>query len=145
MKLLKRLYMMNKLKTLMLFRLLMLVIQLKKLTKIDEIENRILGHNPDKYITPQKSNNFTADNSATRLARLKLATKNNIADFVKETDFDCKLKNINEKFTSNKTKRVDVEKKLTGLTKELHNYRKKGMLSCLVECILQPMMVTRDY
>ena len=92
--------MMNKLKTLMLFRLLMLVIQLKKTeynTKIDEIENKILGHNLDKYITPQKSNNFTPDNFAARLARLNLATKNNIADFVKEADFDYKLKNINEK------------------------------------------------
>ena len=92
--------MMNKLKTLMLFRLLMLVIQLKKTeynTKIDEIENKILSHNRHKYITSQKSNNFTADNFAARLARLNLATKNNIADFVKEADFDYTLKNINEK------------------------------------------------
>ena len=50
-----------------------------------------------------------------------------------------------KKFTSNKTKHVDVEKKLTDLTKELHNYRKKGMLSCLVEYILQLMMVIRNY
>ena len=38
-----------------------------------------------------------------------------------------------KKFTSNKTNLVDVEKKITDLTKELHNYPKKGMLSCVVE------------
>ena len=57
----------------MLFRLLKLVIQLKKLT-----------------IT-QKVNKLTADTFAERLAQAKLATKNDIANFVKKTDFDDKL------------------------------------------------------
>ena len=50
-----------------------------------------------------------------------------------------------KKFTSNKTNLVDVEKKITDLTKELHNYPKKGMLSCVVEQILKPMIVIRNY
>ena len=43
----------------------------------------------------QEFNKLTADNFATRLAQAKLTTKADIADFVKEADFDNKLKNIN--------------------------------------------------
>ena len=52
-----------------------------------------------------------------RLAQAKLAIEAGISDFVKETDFDNKLKNINKKATSNKTKYVEANKKLTDLTK----------------------------
>ena len=45
-----------------------------------------------------------ADNFAARLAQAKLVTKADNSQFVKETDFDNKLKNINKKFTSSKTK-----------------------------------------
>ena len=45
------------------------------------------------------SNNF-----AVILAQAKLAAKADLADFVKKTDFDDKLKNLNKKVTSNKTK-----------------------------------------
>ena len=45
-----------------------------------------------------------ADNFAARLAQAKLVTKADNSHFVKETDFDNKLKNINKKFTSSKTK-----------------------------------------
>ena len=44
---------------------------------------------------------MTADNFAARSAQAKLTTKADIADFVKEMDFDNKLKNINKKVTSN--------------------------------------------
>ena len=36
------------------------------------------------------------ENFATRLAQENLASKNDIANFVKKTDFDDKLKKINE-------------------------------------------------
>ena len=49
-----------------------------------------------------------ADNSPARLAQTKLATKTDMDDFVKETDFDTKLKDINKKVTSNKTKYIDT-------------------------------------
>ena len=38
--------------------------------------------------------NMTADIFAAILAQAKLATKNDISDFVKKTNFDNKLKNI---------------------------------------------------
>ena len=76
-----------------------------------------------------------------RLAQAKLAIEAGISDFVKETDFDNKLKNINKKATSNKTKYVEANKKLTDLTKTLHKYQNKDMIFCQVECILQMTMV----
>ena len=69
--------------------------------------------------------NFTADNFAARFAQVKLATKNDIAAFAKETDFDNEMKNINKKVT-NKAKHVDVEKKLTDLTKKVAQLSEKG-------------------
>ena len=51
--------MMNWLKTLMLFRSLILVIQLKETdykTKINEIEKKITDHDHDKYIATQEFN-----------------------------------------------------------------------------------------
>ena len=38
-----------------------------------------------------------------------MAIKNDIASFVKKADFDDKLKDLNEKVTSNKTKNVLLE------------------------------------
>ena len=49
---------------------------------------------------------------AARLAQAKLATKADIADFVKKTDFDEKLKKNNKKVTSNRTKHVEGKNKL---------------------------------
>ena len=44
-----------------------------------------------------------AENFAARLSQVKLALTDDIADLVKETDFDNKLKQINKKVTPNKT------------------------------------------
>ena len=91
----------------------MLVIELKKAdynTKISEIENKIItDHDHDKYITIQEFNTLTSENFAARLKQAELATKIEIVDLVKKTDFDDKLKNINTKIASNKTKHVLVE------------------------------------
>ena len=38
-----------------------------------------------------------SENFAARLAQANLASKNDIADFVKKIDFDDKLKNLNKK------------------------------------------------
>ena len=61
---------------------------------------------------------MTEGNFTARLAQAKLATKVVTADFVKETDFYNKLKTINKKVTSHKEKHVEVQKKLTDLTKK---------------------------
>ena len=67
-----------------------------------------VDHGHGKYITTQEFNKLMADNSPARLAQTKLATKTDMDDFVKETDSDNKLKNINKKVTSDKTKYIDT-------------------------------------
>ena len=68
-------------------------------TKISEVENKIIiDHDRDKYITTQEFNKLTSENFSARLAQGNLASKSNIANFVKKIDFDDKLKNV----TSNK-------------------------------------------
>ena len=96
---------MNQLKTFILFRLLILVIfnnyqyqqseqNERLLTKIAKNERKLLDHNHDKYINTQESNKLTSANFSNRLKQGKLATKNEIADFVKGADFDEKLKKL---------------------------------------------------
>ena len=48
----------------------------------------------DKFITTKEFNRLAADNVAARLTQANLVSKNDIADFVKEVDFDEKLKLI---------------------------------------------------
>ena len=83
--------------------------------KINEIEKKITDHDHDKYITALKFNMLTIENFAARLAQVNLASKNDIANFIKKTDFDDKLKILNKKITSNKTKHVLVENELKKL------------------------------
>ena len=73
-------------------------------TKISEAENKI----PDlgKYITAQEFNKLTAESLTARLKQ---------ADLVSQTDFDKKLTSFNKGFTSNKTKQLEVQKKLNSL------------------------------
>ena len=52
--------------------------------------------------------NLTAENFSARLSRANLVTK---------TDFDDKLKSLNQKINSNKTKHLLIENKLTKLQK----------------------------
>ena len=66
-------------------------------TKINETEKNITDHNHDKYITTPEFNNLTSK---------KLVNK---------TDFDGKLKNVNKKITSNKTKHILIENELKKL------------------------------
>ena len=96
--------MMNWLKTLMLLRLLILTIQSTKLTdtKINEIGKEIIDHDNDQYIATQEFNKLTLENFAAGLAQANLTSKNYIAVLIKKTDFDGKLKNINEKLLKSK-------------------------------------------
>ena len=88
-----------------------LVIAVEYNTKIDEIEEKIPNH--DEYIITQEFDKLTADHFAARLAKEKLATKADIVDFLKKKNFDEKLKNINKKVTSNKTRHTDEGKRKT--------------------------------
>ena len=58
-----------------------------------------------------------SENFAARLAQTNLASNNDIADFVKKSDFDDKLKNLNKKVTSNKARNIELKIKLDGLEK----------------------------
>ena len=78
-----------------------------------------LDHDLSKYITTQEFNNSTAHNFCSEIRHANLATIAVIADFVKETDFNNKLKNLNKKVTSNKTKHVETEENLIDLTKKV--------------------------
>ena len=60
---------------------------------------------PDHITTPE-FNKLTGENFAARLAQANLASKNDIVNFVKKTDFDDTLKELNKKITSIKTKHV---------------------------------------
>ena len=57
----------------------------------------MLDHVHDKYITTQEFNKLTVENFAARLKQANLASKNDIADFIKQTDFDKKLRNLSKK------------------------------------------------
>ena len=84
----------------MLFRLLILVIQFKKTdynAKVIKIEKKITDHDHNKYITTQEFNKLTSETFAARLSQADLASKNNTAALVKETNFDDKLENLNKK------------------------------------------------
>ena len=60
-----------------------------------------------------------SQNFAASLAQANLASKNDIANFAKKTDFDGKLKNWNKKVTSNKTKHMLVESELNELSEKV--------------------------
>ena len=81
-----------------------------------------VNHDHDKYITTQEFNKLTSESFTERLKQANLASKNDIADFVKKTDFDNELKDL----TSNKTELNDQSKNVKaistkGLTNDLIN------------------------
>ena len=80
---------------------LKLIIQSRKTdynTKISEIEKKnTTDHDHDKYITTEVFKKLTAKNFTARLAHANLVSINNIANFLKKTDFDNEPKNINKR------------------------------------------------
>ena len=73
--------------------------------KISEVENKIPDH--AKYITTQEFNNLTAENFTARLKQANLVSK---------TDFDKKLISFGKRIMSNKTKYLEIQKKVDSLT-----------------------------
>ena len=58
-------------------------------TKISEIENRITtDYDHDKYITTKEFNNLTAENFTARLVQANVASKSDVANFVKKADLN---------------------------------------------------------
>ena len=60
----------------------------------------------EKYITTPEFNKLTAENFPARLKQ---------ADLIRKTDFNDKLKSLNQKNNSNKTKNLLVENQLKKL------------------------------
>ena len=75
-------------------------------TKVTEIDNKLTGHNHDKYINTSEFNKLAADVSNARLAQANLIAK---------TDFDAKLSNLSRKITPNKIKHLLVQNELNKL------------------------------
>ena len=80
-------------------------------TKISGVENKIPDH--VKYITTPEINKLIAEHFAAGLKE---------ADLVSKTDFDNKLTRFNRKITSNKTKYLEVQKKLNSLITKDYNF-----------------------
>ena len=76
--------------------------------KSSKVKNKVSGNS--KYSVTEKFNKLTAENFAARLKQANLANK---------TDFDNKLTRFDKPITSNKTKHLEVQKKLnTPITKD---------------------------
>ena len=80
-------------------------------TKISEVENKIPDNS--KYITTQEFNKLTAENFEARLKQ---------ADLVNKTDIDNNVTSFNRRITSNKTKHLEVQKKLNSLIIKDYNF-----------------------
>ena len=52
-------------------------------TKFVDIGKKILDHNHDKYVTTQEYKKLTTENFSERSKQTDLASKNNIAEFLK--------------------------------------------------------------
>ena len=80
-------------------------------TKISEVVNKI--RSSSKYITTHKFNKYMTEKFT---ARLKAA------DIGNKTNFDNKLTIFNRRINSNKTKHVEVQKKLNSLITNDYNF-----------------------
>ena len=96
----------------------MLVIQSKKLTikKICEIENKITSDNDyDRYITTEEINKLPSENFTARLGKANLASKSNIANFIKKTDLNKNELNLKKNY----------QKDYLTIKKKLQKYQQK--------------------
>ena len=72
-------------------------------TKTNEIEKKTtINHDHDKYSTTQEFIKLTWATFNARLVQANLASKSDVANFLKETHFDNKLEKLNENITSTK-------------------------------------------
>ena len=100
------------------------------ITTYTAAENKKSDHS--KYITTLELNKLAAESFAARLTQVNLASKSYIANFLKKTDFDDKIKNLNKNVTSNKTKNVLAENKLNELSKKFKAIPTKGLTKDLI-------------
>ena len=75
---------------------------------------------------------MATDNFSARLAQAKLATKVDIADFVKKASFDETHINVNKKGTLNKTRHVEVKNEVDDLSKKVKIISTKRLTKLLI-------------
>ena len=90
-------------------------------TKINKIEKKITDQNHDKFIITKIFNKLTADNFTARLKQAHLASKNDFANFVKNTEFHNKLKDV-----------MSSKKELNELSKKVKAILTKGLAKDLI-------------
>ena len=73
----------------------------------------------NEYFTTQEFNKLISNNFTERLKQANLASKSDIADFVKRTDFDNTLISFYKRITSNKTKDIEFKTKLGDLEEKV--------------------------
>ena len=83
-------------------------------------------------ITNQEFNKLTSKNFDARLKLANLASKNDIADFVKGADFDDKLKKLFKNVALKKTKHVIVQNELYKLSEKFKLTSTKGLAKSLI-------------
>ena len=76
---------------------MLLVSNSSLITTMEEIGKKIPDYS--KCITTLEINKLTLEIFASRLKQTNLASKNDVVPFVKQADFDNKLKNMNKIFT----------------------------------------------
>ena len=99
----------------------MLVIQSKKLTteqKLVNLKTVTTDHHYNTYITTREFNKLTSENFIATLAKASLASKNDIANLLKKTDFDIKLKNLNRNVISNKNQLNELRQKFKAISRK---------------------------
>ena len=93
-------------------------------TKISKVDEKVPYNS--QYITTQEFNMLTAEKFAARLKQ---------ADLVNKTDFDNKLTSFNRRITSNKTKYLEVPKKINSVKTEDYNLlQAKFILQIIINC-----------
>ena len=75
--------------------------------RIEDIEKKLPYRG--KYITTNDFHKLTKENFVERLKQANLASKNLIADFVKEAGFDEKLMKANKKALSHETSHAETK------------------------------------
>ena len=103
------------------------ITSLASTTALTAVENKIPEHS--KYITTPGFNKLTAEHFTARLAQANFASKSDIINFVKKTDFHDKLK----KFNKNITKHVLVENELNELSEEIKAISTKELTKDLID------------
>ena len=94
---------------------------------------KISDHDHDRYITTQQFNKLISENFSARLAQAHLASKNDIANFVKKTDLVDKKKTSSTKVTSNETRHILGGKELNELLEYVKAISTKELTKDLIK------------